>query len=137
MAAIGRVASTVLTLALAATAPAADRKPDLDAWMDEAKRNFATDAGKKYGEAFGKEFGVQYAPTLNACAQETGAPMGDDFDLLLKLGAKGGVDEAWVRPETKLAECFRKRAKARTYPAPPAAGYWVVTGVKFTKPTAP
>jgi hypothetical protein len=137
MTGIGRVAGTALALALAATAPAGDRKPDFDARKDEALRNLETDAGRKYVESFGKEFGAQYAPTLNACTQKTGAPMGDDFELLMKLGAKGEVVEAWVRPETKLAECFRKRAQARTYPTPPSAGYLVVNGIKFTKQPAP
>ena len=126
-----------MLLAVAATGHGEDAKVDFEARKTEAMRNSARDAGKEYAESFGKEFGAEVAPTLNACSQETGAAMGENFDLLLKVGAKGAVEEALVKPETKLAECFRRKAKARTYPAPPSAGYWVVNGINFTKAPAP
>lgn len=134
---MGRAAGVALLLVLAGTASAEERKPDFGARKEEAIRNFATDAGKRYGESFGKEFAAQYAPTLNACTRETGAPMGDDFDLLLKIGAKGQVEEALVRPETRIADCFRRKARARTYPAPPSAGYWILNGITFSKAPTP
>ncbi|HEY6555444.1 MAG TPA: hypothetical protein VI669_18955 [Vicinamibacteria bacterium] len=133
----GRVVGAVLLMAVTVAAQAADPKPDFEARKTEAMRNFKSDAGKEYAESFGKEFGAEYAPTLNSCSQETGAAMGENFDLLLKIGAMGAVEEALVKPETKLAECFRKKVQARTYPAPPSAGYWVVYGMKFTKAPAP
>jgi hypothetical protein len=131
------VGGAALLLAVTAAATATDRKPDFEARKTEAMRNIASDAGKEYAESFGKEFGAEVAPTLNSCSQETGAAMGENFDLLLKIGAKGAVEEALVKPETKLAECFRRKAKARTYPAPPSAGHWVVNGINFTKAPAP
>ena len=55
-----------------------------------------------------------------------------DFDLVLKLSVEGRIEEALVRPETKLAVCFREETKPEKYPPPPSAGFWFVLGVRFS-----
>lgn len=51
--------------------------------------------------------------------------------MLLRLAGDGEVEMAMVKPETKLAACFRDLTKKTKYPAPPSAGYWHVVGIRF------
>jgi hypothetical protein len=45
------------------------------------------------------------------------------FDLVLDLGGDGHVEEAMVRPETKLTTCFLALVKKDSFPPPPSAGF--------------
>jgi hypothetical protein len=118
--------ASILTLRLAA---AADKS--FDQRVEEAAQNLESEAGRKYGAAFSKEFGAQYAPRLSECGKKTGDPAPKDFDMLLKLAGDGRVEKALVKPETKMATCFRDLTKQTQYPAPPSAGYWHLVGVRF------
>lgn len=122
------LAASVLVLAHAA---AEDETFDLR--LKEATRNLESEAGRKYGEAFSKEFGPQYAPQLSKCLEQTGDPAAKDFEMLLKLGGDGRIVKAMVRPETKVAVCFRDLTKQAKYPAPPSEGYWHLVGMRFSR----
>jgi hypothetical protein len=104
---------------------------DWDEKWKVAGKNRDTAHGGDYEKAFGKTFFAAYAPWLNECAQKRGASMGGDFDLLLKMGSKGDVRDARIKPETKMAQCFRDLARQKTLPAPPQAGYWWLTAIQF------
>ena len=103
-----------------------------DRRLKEATQNLESDAGRKYGDAFSKEFGLQYAPRLSECLKQTGDPAAKDFEMLLRLAGDGRVEKAMVRPETKIAVCFRDLTKQSKYPAPPSAGYWHLVGMRFS-----
>lgn len=104
-----------------------------DGRLKEATRNQKSAGGKKYDESFSKEFGAHYALRLSECLKQTGESAPADFEMLLKLAGDGKVEEAMVRPETKVATCFRDLTKRAHYPAPPSAGYWHPVGMRFTK----
>jgi hypothetical protein len=122
------LAASVLVLGHAA---AEDETFDLR--LKEATRNRESEVGRKYGDAFSKEFGPQYAPRLSKCLEQTGDPAAKDFEMLLKLGGDGSIEKAMVRPETKVAVCFRDLTKQAKYPAPPSEGYWHLVGIRFSR----
>lgn len=107
---------------------------EFDVHFKDAERNRETSAGQHYEDASGEAMAPSYAPWLNECAQKDGASLGVSFDLLLKIGAKGLVEQALAKPETKLATCFMALAKGKTWPAPPSPGYWWLAAVRFSDP---
>jgi hypothetical protein len=100
-------------------------------WKD-AERNRETSAGQHYEDAFSPAIDVVYAPWLNECASKPGTPLGENFDLLLKIGVKGRVEQALVKPATPLAECFKELARGKAWPDPPAPAYWWLAAIRFT-----
>lgn len=115
--------------------PAAAPKAEVDEFekrFREARGNVQTPAGRAYFEgAFSKQFYSIYPPGLSQCMQQT-AEAPRSFDLV--LGADGGVEEATVRPETKLTACFVALVQKDVFPPPPSAGFRVPVSVRFTKP---
>ena len=101
--------------------------------MKDAVQNEQSAAGKLYGPAFQKEFGAGFAPRVTDCAKRMGGPNSDPFDVLMKLGATGKVEEALVRPRTPFSECFTELSKKASFPKPPSAGYWVVARMRFSQ----
>jgi hypothetical protein len=127
-------AGLMLAASVLALEPVAAADETFDQRLKEATQNRGSEAGRKYDEAFSKEFGAQYAPRLSRCLKQTGDPAPDtDFQMLLKLAGDGQVERAMVRPETKMAACFRDLTKPTKYPAPTSAGYWYVVDMHFSK----
>jgi len=126
------VVLTVLASILALGLVAADDET-FDQRLQEATQNRDSEAGRKYGDAFSKEFGVQYAPRLSECLKQTGDPAAKDFEMLLRLAGDGQVEKALVKPETKVAICFRDLSKQTKYPAPPSARYWHLVSMRFRR----
>ena len=129
-----RMPNAVAGLLIAALAVSPGHgEEDFEARWKDAERNRETSAGQHYEDAFGGAFSPVYAPWLNECAQKPGASM-ENFDLLVKIGGKGEVEQARVKPATQLAECFMALAKGKTWPAPPSPGYWWLAAVRFSEP---
>jgi hypothetical protein len=122
------LAASVLALGLAAA-----EDETFDQRLEEAIQNRDSDASRKYGDASSKEFGAQYAPRLSECLKQTGDPAAKDFEMLLKLAGDGRVEKAIVRPETKIAVCFRDLTKQTKQPAPPSSGYWHLVSMRFRR----
>ena len=122
-----------LALALLAATLCLSQDEDFDARWKEAERNREASDGKEYEDAFAKEFGAHYATSLTECAKETGEQPTEGFDLLLKVGARGTVEDALVRPATKFSVCFKGLTKQMTFGVPPSPGYWVLAAVRFKR----
>ncbi len=96
-----RPSTTVLTVAVSVVALrllAAD-EATFDQRVKEATQNLESEAGRKYSDAFSKEFGAHYATRLSECLKQTGDPGAKDFEMLLKLAPDGHLDPAglWER----------------------------------------
>jgi hypothetical protein len=102
-----------------------------DLRLKEARHNLSTPEGARYEAAFSKEFRPQFEPRLAECLKRAPGEEAADFDLLIKVASDGRIEEALVRPESKLAACFRDETKLRRYPAPPSPGFWCLLGVHF------
>jgi L-ascorbate metabolism protein UlaG (beta-lactamase superfamily) len=112
-------------------------KADVDEFekrLREASGDVKTPAGLAYFEgAFSKQFYPTYSPRLSACMQQTGETP-RSFDLVLDLDGDGRVEDAMVRPETKLTTCFMALVKKDQFPPPPSAHLRVPVLVRFTTP---
>ena len=127
----GVTGATVAVL-LCSTFGHAEDKP-FDVHLKNAEQNEQSAAGKLYDPAFQKEFGAGFALRVNECAKRMGGPQSDPFDVLMKLGATGKVEEALVSPRTPFSECFTELSKKATFAEPPSAGYWVVARMRFSQ----
>ena len=123
------LAFSVLTL----TCFAADKKQLSDA-VAAVDANLKTPAGKQYDETIGKEFSANHLSNVKQCKQS--APAGastDPFDMLLKLDAKGNVQEVLIYPETPLAVCMRAALLDGKFSIPPHSDYWVNIHMQFKR----
>lgn len=96
-----------------------------------AQATAATPEGKKYEQDVSTAFGRDHGASIQACAKETKRPELSDFDVFVRVGAAGQVDEALVKPSTNLAVCLQGKLKGWKLGAPPTADAWVRIEVKL------
>jgi hypothetical protein len=70
---------------------------------------------------FSQTFGQHYIDWLNECSQKTQQNAGR-FDMLITVGATGGVDQVRYEPKTPVTECFAGLVKAAVFAPPPKPG---------------
>jgi hypothetical protein len=100
-----------------------------DAARSSAQANETTDEGKAFDDAVGAQFAERHSSTMGRCTKGVEGPGLAPFDLLMKLGGEGKVQEALVRPGTPVATCLRAAVANDTYTKPPRPGYWVRIGM--------
>jgi hypothetical protein len=128
----GATALRVAAGALLAVAAIAE-EPDFFARLNEAREAVSSGAGKEFFDGpFSKAFYAQYPARLSQCMKTTGVDEPAGFDMLLRLSKDGRVESAAVRPESRLATCYRELAKKDVFPAPPSAGFWVPVSIRFS-----
>jgi hypothetical protein len=123
----------VLVMACVASEPSVAEEDAFEANLKAAVDNRLTIAGTEYTTRFEKEYAAGFADRLNECGRRMGTMPSDPFDVLLRLGASGSVDEALVRPSSPFAECYVALCKKAKYPVPPSDGYWVVARMRFSR----
>lgn len=125
----------VAVACLLAVLPSAHAKEDDFATrFKQAELNIQPEPSHEfYHGPFSKDFYQQYPAWLSQCMQDTTDSEVAAFDLVIKLAADGGVETVMARPRTALASCFVKLVKARRFPAPPSAHFWLPVGIKFAK----
>lgn len=101
--------------------------------LKAAIANVQTPAGRTYYEgAFQKQFYAAYPARVSECIPQALHSEPSAFNMVLKLGADGRIEEALVRPETKLAGCFRSLVMKDVFPAPPAGGFSIPVSMTVT-----
>jgi len=103
-----------------------------DGALSSAQGNVATDEGKAFDGEIGTQFGGRHANTMARCTEGVDGPNLAPFDLLMKIGGDGKVQEVLVRPDTRVAVCLRKAVAKDIYKKPPRPGYWVRIGMSVT-----
>ena len=98
-----------------------------------AKVAAATPEGKKYEQEVATAFGRDHGKTIQACAKEVKRPDLSDFQVLVRVGAAGQVEEALVKPGTTLAGCLRPKLKPWKVGVPPRPDQWVRVEVKLKR----
>ena len=98
-----------------------------------AKAAAATPEGKKYEDEVGTAFGRDHGKSIQTCAKEVKRPDLSDFQVFVRVGAAGQVEEALVKPSTTLAACLRTKLKAWKVGVPPRPDHWVSVQVKLKR----
>jgi hypothetical protein len=112
---------------------AADKKQLADA-VAAVDANLKTTAGKQYDETIGNEFPARFQSSVKQCKQSLPAgSTASPFDMLLKLDARGKVQEVLVDPETALALCTRTALLAGSFSPPPRGDYWINIHMQFKR----
>jgi hypothetical protein len=127
-----RLTIFLLLLSASALSFAADKK-QLAAAIAAVDANLKTPAGKQYDEKLGSEFMEKHAATIRRCKQgvRRDATPPAPFDLLMKLGADGKVDDVLVFPETAVGQCARTALLTGKFSPPPHSDYWVNVHMQF------
>lgn len=125
-------AALLLTLAVAPF-PSAWGEDAVAAAESAAKAGAETPDGKKFGDALGQAFGREHGTTIQRCAKDTKRPDLTDFDLLLRVDETGVVDQAFVKPNTKLSVCVQQKMVGWKTSVPPRPGFWVKIGVNLKR----
>jgi hypothetical protein len=121
-------AALVLLLTPLSIATAQD---DLPTAESAAKAVADTEDGKKFQEAVGSAFGREHGSTIQRCAKEAKGAGLANFDLFLRIGQGGTVDEALVNPPGPIASCVKDKMTGWRVSVPPHPGFWVKVGVNL------
>ena len=118
-----------------ALAPAAPRTHE-DA-LRMATENAASAEGKMYTADVERHFAEQHENSLRECSSTSGAS-GDltPFQLVLRVGKKGKVEEVLLQPATRVGACMARTAVKDHLRKPPKPGYWVAITIQPLAPTA-
>jgi hypothetical protein len=98
-----------------------------------AESAVATPEGRKYEEEVATAFGRDQGKGIQACAKGVKRPDLSDFDVFVRVGATGLVEEALVKPPTNLSACLQGKLKAWRVGAPPRPDQWVRIQVKLKR----
>jgi hypothetical protein len=94
--------------------------------LQEAETGLSTPEGKRYQ----KQFEQALLPLVRQCPA-SGNDGPTQFELVVQVGKDGGLDNAWPRQLTRLAQCVMHQlsvahAKGQTpFPPPPHPAYWL------------
>jgi hypothetical protein len=92
----------------------------------EAEANGQTPAGARYKASFAKN----YKKLIQPCTK-TGTGDAASFQTLTQVGAKGTIEDVRIEGNSDAVVCIYqlltelKNKKARPFPTPPSASYWV------------
>lgn len=90
-----------------------------------ASANQKTTQGQQYYKPLHDELERNYASTYTRCAKPLGADLGGSFDLLLRIGGDGEIQEVKPWPLTNLSTCLAGAMAKGKVTAPPAPSYWL------------
>ena len=93
--------------------------------------NVATPEGQKYDSLIAREFSARYARAVNDCSAAASGPA--PTMLILRVSAKGAVQQMMVVPETASDACLRPKLEKAAFSPPPRPEYWV----RVSLPTKP
>src|SRR5262249_31759154 len=79
---------------------------EISALRKVASANQKTAEGQQYYKVFHDEIVRNYASTYSRCAKPLGADISGSFDLLLRIGGDGEIQEVKPWPLTKLSTCL-------------------------------
>jgi hypothetical protein len=128
-----RVAAGIL-LAILPNAHVIASEEDFATRLKQADLNIQAEPAHGFVHGpFSKHFYQQYPGWLSQCLKETGGGEATPFEIVMKLAADGRAETVLARPQTALASCFVKLVKARKFPAPPSAHFWLPVEIKFGK----
>lgn len=80
--------------------------------------------GEAYARVVFKDIVASDAINLRQCPVRD-FPQSGHFEMLLKLGPSGTVEQVIVYPKTAIGDCLRSMVQRAVFPPPPKPGYWV------------
>jgi hypothetical protein len=105
---------------------------------DSAQANLLAKGGKGYYSAFAEKVQTLMKPCMEGLA---GSDLGE-FELLIKVGKEGTIDEITGSGHSPLMSCLGqkindfRRSKEAVFPAPPQPDYWVRFDLKSESSTS-
>ena len=96
--------------------------------ISAAAANLNTSEGRLYDQAIGKKFGEASGASMKQCVDSSGNDL-RPFDLFLQVAGEGSVRRVLAVPPTPVNSCLNTIIRNTTFPAPPAADYWVKISV--------
>lgn len=91
-----------------------------------AEANEKTEAGKTYAADVRRHFSEQHETSLKECTHTAGAEERMPFQLAVRVGKRGVVEEVLVRPANAVALCMKRTTEKDRLKKPPTANTWVL-----------
>jgi len=92
--------------------------------------NLQTPEGQKYDREIAKEFSEKFVSAMQQCVERAGNDLGS-FDLFVRVGASGGVQQVLSSRPTAVSHCLFPSVYAATFTPPPTPEYWIKIGMNI------
>jgi hypothetical protein len=97
----------------------------VEAAFKAANDNLQTPDGRNFDKQVAKIFAANYGDTLSECVKASGGTLLMPFDLAMRVGNSGAVEEVYASVVMDASSCVGAKVKTGTFPAPPRPSYWV------------
>jgi tetratricopeptide (TPR) repeat protein len=94
-----------------------------------AEDNLKTAAGRQFDEQMAKAFQSGYSDILTSCMKLSRVQSFAPFDLVLRIGKTGSVEQLFANPTSPLLFCLARPMMSDHFPVPPEPSYWVKVSV--------
>jgi Domain of unknown function (DUF4034) len=93
--------------------------------LKAADDNLKTSEGTKFDGEVGKAFAAKYSAVVADCLKKSGDPFLIPFDLAMRLGKDGVVEQVHASVRSRVSACLSPQMEKAQFPAPPQPSYWV------------
>jgi Domain of unknown function (DUF4034) len=93
--------------------------------LKAADDNLKTPEGSRFDGEIGKTFAAKYSAVVADCLKKSGDPFLIPFDLALRLGKDGVVEQVHASVRSRVSACLSPQMEKAQFPAPPQPSYWV------------
>jgi len=93
--------------------------------LKSADENVKTPEGRKFDGEIGKTFAINYSTVVSDCLKRSGDPVLFPFDLALRLGKDGSVEQIYSSITSRVSLCLKPEVQKGRFPVPPQSSYWV------------
>lgn len=93
--------------------------------LKAADDNLKTPEGSKFDGVMGKAFEGKYRAVVADCLKKSGEPFLIPFDLAMRLGKDGVVEQVHTSIRSRVSACLSPQMEKAQFPVPPQPSYWV------------
>lgn len=93
--------------------------------LNRADENVKTAEGRKFDGEIGKTFAANYSTVVSDCLKRSGETVLFPFDLALRLGKDGSVEQIYSSVTSRVSLCVKPEVQKGRFPVPPRESYWV------------
>ena len=104
---------------MAAGSPTLPPRLTFEAAEAQAQKDMQGEGVADYGSGVSRQLIPELVKRTAGCHVNSASPK--NWDIVIRIGADGHVEDAWVDPQTDAGLCIAEKIRTETFDKPPAA----------------